>query len=89
MEDVWRGVVRRQFGAALERSENAVRAGPDELWGDRGRRPEFRHVVFHTLFYLDLYLYKLRHVQHHVAQLNFLLRQTTVDAPRWVAAAKE
>ena len=89
MEDVWRGVVRRQFGAALGMSENAVRAGPDELWGDRGRRPEFWHVVFHTLFYLDLYLYNLRHVVLYVAQLNLLLRQTTDDAPRWVAAAKE
>src|SRR5215216_1970388 len=35
---------------------NAVRACPDELWGDRGRRPEFWRVAYHTLFYLDLYL---------------------------------
>jgi hypothetical protein len=164
VENVWRGAVWRQFGAALEMLENAVRACPEELWGDRGRRPEFWYVVYHPLFYLDLYLsgsaegfappepftldeldpagrspgrvytkgellvylshcrakcratvaaltdetarerrafawvemgsaelllYNLRHVQHHAAQLNLLLRQTTDDAPRWVAAAEE
>jgi hypothetical protein len=163
-DDFWRGVVWRQFGAALEMLENAVRACPDELWGDRGRQPEFWYVVYHTLFYLDLnlsgsaegfappepftldeldpagrlpervytkgellgylnhcrakcratvgaltgeaarrrcafawvemefaelLLYNLRHVQHHAAQLNLLLRQATDDAPRWVAAAKD
>jgi uncharacterized damage-inducible protein DinB len=144
--------------------ENAVRACPEGLWGDRARRPEFWHVVYHTLFYLDLYLdgsaegfappgpftldeldpagrrpervytkgellgylghcrakcratvraltdeaarvrcafgwvemefaelllYNMRHVQHHAAQLNLLLRQAADDAPRWVAAAKD
>ncbi|MBV9925156.1 MAG: DinB family protein [Acidobacteria bacterium] len=164
VEGVWKGAVGRQFGAALEMLENAVRACPDKLWGDRGRRPEFWYVVYHTLFYLDLYLhgstegfappepftldeldpagrlpervytkdellayllrcrekcravvaaltdetararrvfewveldacelllYNLRHVQHHAAQLNLLLRQETDDAPRWVASAMD
>ena len=164
MDDVWRGVVWRQFGAALEMLGNAVRACPADLWGDRGRRPEFWYVVYHTLFYLDLnlsgsaegfappepftleeldpagvmperaytkeelldylrhcrakcratvealtdevarerrtfewvelnaaelLLYNLRHVQHHAGQLHLLLRQTTDDAPRWVAGVKE
>ena len=35
--------------------------------------------------HLELLLYNLRHVQHHVGQLNQLLRQRTDDAPRWVA----
>jgi hypothetical protein len=164
VEEVWRGIVWRQFGAALEMLENAVRACPDELWGDRRRRPEFWYVAYHALFYLDLYLsgsaegfappepftldeldpagrmpervytkaelldylghcrakcratvgaltgesarerrvfawvemdaaelllYNLRHVQHHAAQLNLLLRQATGEAPRWVAAARD
>lgn len=46
----------RQFGAALEMLGNAVRACPAELWGGRGRAPEFWYVVFHTLFFTDLYL---------------------------------
>lgn len=56
MEDAWKEIVWRQFGGAIDMLANAVRACPEELWGDRGRRPEFRHVVYHTLFYLDLYL---------------------------------
>ena len=162
MDELWREIIWRQFGAAVDMLGNAVRACPEELWGDRGRRPEFWYVTYHTLFYLDLYLsgspegfkppepftldeldpagltperaytkgelleylrhcrakcratvgaltaerargrcafgwvemefaelllYNLRHVQHHAAQLNLLLRQATDDAPRWVAAA--
>jgi len=34
---------------------------------------------------VELLLYNLRHVQHHAAQLNLLLRQATDSAPRWVA----
>jgi hypothetical protein len=33
-------------------------------------------------------LYNMRHVQHHAAQLNLLLRQTTDNAPRWVSRAR-
>lgn len=38
---------------------------------------------------LDLLLYNMRHVQHHTAQLNLILRQVTnSDAPRWVGKTK-
>ena len=33
---------------------------------------------------IELLLYNLRHVHHHVGQLNLLLRQRTDSAPRWV-----
>jgi uncharacterized damage-inducible protein DinB len=36
----------------------------------------------------ELLLYNLRHVQHHAAQLNLILRQVTDSAPRWVARSK-
>lgn len=144
--------------------ENALLACPDELWSDRSRRPEFWYVVYHTLFFLDLYLSgsiegfappapytldemdpagllpervytkdemqtylehgrekcraaiealtdekvrarcvfswgkemsfgellldNMRHVQHHAAQLNLILRQVTDSAPGWVATTK-
>lgn len=149
-----------QFGATIDMLENAIRACPAGLWGDRTRQPEFWHVAFHTLFYLDFYLsdsgqgfappapftlteldpsgilpervysktevleylehgrrkararidaltpeatnqrcefewinltvwesllYNMRHVQHHAAQLNLLLRQANHPVPRWVA----
>ncbi len=34
---------------------------------------------------LEILLYNMRHVQHHAAQLNFLLRQGINDAPAWVS----
>ena len=37
----------------------------------------------------ELLLYNMRHVQHHAAQLNLILRQKTGSAPRWVAKAQD
>jgi hypothetical protein len=45
-----------QFGAAIDTLEDAVRACPDDLWGDRSRQPEYWYLVYHTLFFLDFYL---------------------------------
>lgn len=36
----------------------------------------------------ELMVYMMRHVQHHVAQLNLILRQKTDSAPPWVAQGK-
>lgn len=38
---------------------------------------------------LELLIYNLRHVQHHAAQLNLILRQDIDAAPDWVSRAKE
>jgi len=38
---------------------------------------------------LEILLYNMRHVQHHTAQLNLLLRQQIDEAPGWVARAEE
>ena len=163
MDAVWKGMIWRQFGAAIDMLENAVVACPDDLWSDRSRRPEYWYLVYHTLFFLDLYLsdsvegftppapfnldemdpagltperpytkdelrsylehgrakcqetiealtdekarqrcgfekpdvkvaelllYNMRHVQHHAAQLNLILRQTVDSAPLWVSKAE-
>ena len=152
-----------QFGAALDMLENAIRACPDDLWGDTSREPQFWYLAYHALFFVDLYLseseegfkppepytlsefdpsglmpprvytrpellayldhdrrkfvalrgglsaaalaaprrfgsiagslaevliYNLRHIQHHTAQLNLVLRQVTRSAPKWVGRAK-
>lgn len=37
---------------------------------------------------LESLLYNMRHVQHHTAQLNLLLRQATDSAPGWVATSR-
>ncbi|HEY2930324.1 MAG TPA: DinB family protein [Acidobacteriota bacterium] len=163
MDTTWRAILWQQFGAAIDMLENAMLACPDELWSDRSQRPEFWYVVYHTLFFLDLYLsgsvegfvppapftldeldpagllperpytkgelqtylghgrkkcratiealadekacercgfgwldvsvsesllYNMRHVQHHAAQLNLILRQKIDSAPGWVAKTK-
>jgi DinB superfamily len=36
----------------------------------------------------ELLLYNMRHVQHHAAQLNLILRQTIDSAPNWVGQTK-
>src|SRR5512136_2819309 len=64
MDVMWRAIIWRQFGAAIAMLENALRACPDELWstrlwGEHSERPElgeFWYIVYHTLFWLDLYL---------------------------------
>lgn len=38
---------------------------------------------------LEIILYNMRHVQHHTAQLNLLLRQQINNAPRWVSRAAD
>lgn len=162
-DEAWKREVAAQVGAAIDMMENAIRACPESLWGDRSRRPEFWYLAYHALFFLDLYLsdtmegfappapftlsemdpsgvmpdrvytqaellsyldhgrrklqtamagftdewarrrrafgtvegnglemllYNLRHVQHHAAQLNLILRQVTDSAPGWVRRAK-
>jgi len=163
VDTAWKEIVWQQFGASIDMLENALVACPEDLWGDRSRRPEYWYSVYHVLFWLDFYLsdsfaafappapfnldeldpagllpervytqaelhhylehgrkkcratiaaltdekarerrkfgsvdgtvaelllYNLRHVQHHTAQLNLLLRQTTDDAPGWVGRTK-
>jgi len=163
MNTTWKTALWSQFGASIDMLENALVACPDELWGDRSRRPEFWYLMYHTLFFLDLYLSgslegfsppppftldeldpagilpdrvytkaelhsylehcrgkcratieqltdekahrrcsfswgeltfaellldNIRHVQHHAAQLNLILRQTVGTAPGWAAKAK-
>jgi DinB superfamily len=56
MDATMKTIIWKQFGASIDMLENACRACPDVLWGDRSQKPEFWYVTFHTLFYLDLYL---------------------------------
>ncbi|WP_111669636.1 DinB family protein [Algoriphagus litoralis] len=37
----------------------------------------------------EILLYNMRHVQHHAAQLNMMLRNHLNDAPNWVYRAQE
>jgi hypothetical protein len=174
MDTTWKNIIWNQFGAAIDMLENAIRACPDEVWGDFSKKPEWKkkdvvgfwYLAYHTLFFLDYYLsdpvpseeefsppppftlgefapegvlpervytkeellsyldfcrkklgrlvadwteekahrasgvpyrdmtvaelllYNMRHVQHHSAQLNLILRQKTDSAPDWVSKTK-
>ncbi len=64
MDMSWQASVWRQFGAAIDMLDNALRACPDELWQERlyherSLQPqfaEFWYVGYHALFWLDFYL---------------------------------
>ncbi|NJN83200.1 MAG: DinB family protein [Caldilineaceae bacterium] len=65
MNTLWKTIIWQQFGAAIDDLDNSLRACADELWHgrmwqgpaeDRFFLPEFWYVVYHTLFWLDLYL---------------------------------
>lgn len=56
MDSAWKTAIRSQFGAAIDMLEKAVNHCPEELWADREKQPEYWYLVYHTLFWLDLYL---------------------------------
>jgi uncharacterized damage-inducible protein DinB len=43
----------RQFGAAIDMFENAIRKCPESLWDDG---QNFWYIAYHTLFWTDYYL---------------------------------
>jgi DinB superfamily len=65
-----------------EKARAAVEAMTDEM----ARRPSA--IPWLTLSEGEVILDNLRHVQHHAAQLNLILRQVTDSAPRWVATVR-
>jgi uncharacterized damage-inducible protein DinB len=59
---------------------DAVMAGTTEAW--TASPCPFDHRAMSNG---ELLLYNMRHVQHHAAQLNMLLRQAGVSPPDWVS----
>ena len=60
MEPLFKEMLWRQFGAAIDMLGNAVEACPEHIWSaparDGSRHTEFWYIAYHTLFFLDLYL---------------------------------
>ena len=64
MDPAWNAIIWRQFGAAIDMLENALRACPSELWSailwsensSERELAQFWYVAYHSLFWLDLYL---------------------------------
>ena len=65
MDNLWRTILWKQFGAAIDMLDNALVACPDSLWRQPvwhdpsvpSQRTEFWYVAYHALFWLDLYLF--------------------------------
>lgn len=56
MNSYWQTVTGRQFGAAIQMIQSAVKVCPDNLWDDRTNGTPFWHLAYHALFYADFYL---------------------------------
>jgi len=64
MDTTLKTIMWQQFGAAINMLENALRACPDELWRDSiwvdltdaSEYTEFWFIVYHALYWTDLYL---------------------------------
>lgn len=81
-----RPYAKAELVAYLEHCRARCQAAVDGLTDEAARRPSGPSRL--ELSRGELLLYNLRHVQHHTAQLNLLLRQATGDAPRWVGKAR-
>src|SRR5512143_1170686 len=65
MDTFWRIALWKQYGAAIDMLDNAIAVCPDALWRQPiwhdpsvpSERTEFWYVAYHTLFWLDLYLF--------------------------------
>jgi hypothetical protein len=69
--------------ASREKCHKLIFSLTDEILNMRWVNQYRNYSVF------EMHLYNLRHVQHHAAQLNQLLRQKTNNAPAWVAQTKD
>jgi hypothetical protein len=64
MDSFWRTIIWQQFGAAIDMLDNALCACPEQLWrdslwddpSDAPEYTEFWFIVYHALFWTDLYL---------------------------------
>ena len=87
LNSAWRTIIWQQFGSAIDTLGDALRACPDELWreqlwNDPSERPEyaqFWYRVYHTLFWLDLYL--SGEEEGFLPQLPFTLIEQDADGP--------
>ncbi len=85
MEQYIRNALWIEFGAAIDYLADNIRVCPDRLWKTRlfdysDEPPEFSqywYIVYHTLYYIDLYLYGTEEGFVQLAPFN----QTAKDDP--------
>ncbi len=81
-----RPYTQEELHAYLEHGRRKAAAVMQALTDERTREARKFSSVEGTV--AGSLLYNMRHVQHHAAQLNLILRQQTDSAPRYVAQAK-
>jgi len=80
-----RPYTKDELGIYLKHGREKCRATVEALTDEHvSQRFKFGRV---NLSFAELLLYNMRHVQHHAAQLNLILRQTIDSAPGWVFQA--
>jgi uncharacterized damage-inducible protein DinB len=82
-----RPYTKQELQAYLLHGRQRCRTAIDSMTATTAR--ERRRFSWGEVSVAELHLYNMRHVQHHAAQLNLILRQTIDSAPRWVAKAKQ
>jgi hypothetical protein len=78
-----RPYTKRELQPYFEHGRNKCRARIEGLTDEQANQRcafERRDITV-----LGLLFYNMRHVQHHAAQLNLILRQTIDSAPDWVS----
>ncbi|MCJ7458391.1 MAG: DinB family protein [candidate division Zixibacteria bacterium] len=81
-----RPYTKDELQSYLEHGRNKCRRTIEALTDEKARQRWSFGTV--DLSVAELLLFNMRHVQHHAAQLNLILRQTIDSAPRWVFKAK-
>ncbi len=80
-----RPFTKHELYAYLQHGREKGRTTINELTDDRA--VDVCRFTWGEARFAELILYNMRHVQHHAAQLNLILRQTTDSAPAWVGQA--
>jgi hypothetical protein len=71
--------------ASREKCKSLILALTEEKLNQRFREEPGQGAVDYSL--VEILFYNMRHVQHHVGQLNLILRQFKGEAPGWVQRA--
>jgi hypothetical protein len=81
-----RPYTKDELRSYLQHGRRKCRAVIEGLTEEKAR--EHRNFGFIEGSVVELLLYSMRHVQHHAAQLNLILRQKTNSAPGYVKRAR-
>ena len=82
-----RPYTKDEMRAYLDHGRRKARERIENMTGEKAHRR--CGIEWHTISEAEMFLYNMRHVQHHAAQLNLILRQVTDSAPKWVRKAGE